>query len=313
MNVIPDSINLPKQCRKYGLSLWQCPQFLFLILCLVVIISSIAIYFIGVRYTQDPEIVVLIVLGVAAFIIIIAYSITRSFERLADVARMKSEFISIVSHQLRSPLASLKWTIDLLMSGKISQSQEKQLTYLQALKENTQRMVNLVSDLLVVSRLETDNLPSKKEPVEIDSFVRNIVSAFLPLSKASNVEIKTSFPPDLPQILSDCSQLSLIIENLLDNSIRYIKSKGLVEVRAEKRSGSLYLEFKDNGIGVSADDQKYIFQKFFRGENALRQQAHGSGLGLYIAKAAVRKLGGKIGFISQEGKGSVFWVTLPIS
>ncbi|MDP3093893.1 MAG: HAMP domain-containing sensor histidine kinase [bacterium] len=309
---ILDSINFVKQCKKYGLPLWQCPQFLFLILGLIVIISSLAIYFIGTHYSGDPEIVALIILTVAVFLITVNYSITRSFERLAEVAKLKSEFISIVSHQLRGPLANLRWTIDLLISGRVEQVSEKQSAYLSLLRENSQRMEGLVSDLLIVSRLESDDPLLKEEKASLAELVKKIISGSEPLAKASNVEIKLTLKEDLPETTFDTSQIEQVISNLLDNAIRYIKDKGLVEISLSKKENFLYLEVKDNGIGISIEDQKYIFQKFFRSEKALKAQAHGSGLGLYIARAIIKRSGGKIGFVSDENTGSTFWFALPI-
>ena len=308
---VPDSVNFVKQCKKYGLSLWQCPQFLFLVLGIIVIISSLAIYFIGSRYTQDPEIVILIILAVSTLLLIIGFSITRSFERLAEVARMKSEFISIVSHQLRAPLSNLRWTIDLLMSGRIAQVSEKQIIYLGMLKENSQRMEGLVSDLLTVSRLEADDFSFNSKKASLVELTKKLISRFEPFARASNIEIKLIVKEDLPEIFFDPLQIEQVISNLLDNATHYIKGKGLVEIRLERKGELVYFEIKDNGIGIPKADQKYIFQKFFRSENALKNQAQGSGLGLYIAKAIIKKSRGKIDFVSEEGRGSTFWFTLP--
>ena len=131
-------------------------------------------------------------------------------------------------------------------------------------------------------------------------------------ARASNVEIKIDIKDNLPEILADPSQLKLVVENLLDNAIRYVKAKGKVEVKLEKQNKSIYFEVKDNGVGIPKEDQKYIFQRFFRSANVMRHQTEGSGLGLYIAKSIVEKSGGKIGFESQENKGSTFWFTIPI-
>jgi len=308
-----EQFNISAQCKKYGLPLWQCPHFLFLVMGIIIIVSTLAVYALGSRYVEDPQVVVLIVLSVTAILFTIGVIITRSFERLAEANRMKSEFISVVSHQLRSPLSNLRWAIELLTSGRVNGVSEKQLEYFKILKENSARMRELVSDLLIVSRLETAKLPLKKKEVSLEDLAREIIEELEPFAKASNVKLDLKAPKNLPKVFTDSSQVRLVIENLLDNAIRYIKEKGQVEIKLEKRRKNLYFEIKDNGVGIPKEDQKYIFQKFFRSENVMRYQTQGSGLGLYITKSIVKRSGGKIGFKSQEGIGSTFWFTLPIT
>ncbi len=303
-----NQLNIFVQCKKYNLSLWQCPSFLFLIMGIIILGSALIAYTLGTRYIEDPQAVVLIVLGLTAILFIMAFIITRSFERLAEASRMKSEFISVISHQLRTPLSNLKWAIEILMSGRLGRIEEQQTEYFRILKENISRMTELVSDLLTVSRIETATLLLEKKEVFLPDLIKNLILKFKPFAQASNIEI--IFRPQ--ENLTDISQIKSVMENLLDNAIRYIKNSGQVEVLLEKRGKNLYFEIKDNGVGIPKEDQKYIFQKFFRSGNVLKYQTQGSGLGLYISKAIIEKLGGKIGFQSKENKGSTFWFTLPI-
>ena len=305
-------LNFLAQCRKYDTPLNQCPQFLFLIMGLIIIFSSIITYALGARYIKDPQIVLLLVLSVAAVLLVLANLISRSFERLAQANRLKSEFVSIVSHQLRSPLSNMRWALEILMSGNMGKIEEKQLEYFSILRENSDRMRELVKDLLTVSRIETARLSFKKEMFSLEELVKELISSFEPFSKASNTEISFQAEKNLPMVLSDRSKIKLVIENLIDNAIRYTKGKGKIEIKLKKKDGSVYFEIKDNGAGIPKEDQKYIFQKFFRSKSALRYQTEGSGLGLYIVKSILEKAKGKIGFRSREGKGSTFWFTLPI-
>ena len=309
---ILSQLNIPAQCRKYGLSLWQCPQFLFLIMGLVITISALTAYAIGTRYVEDPRMVALMVLLTTAILFIIAIIITNSFERLAEANRMKSEFVGIVSHQLRSPLSNLKWATELLMSGKLGKTEEKQTEYFKILKENSDRMGELIKDLLIVSRIETAKLPIKKVEFSLEDLVKELIKEFRPFAQASNVEIEFQAKRNLPKIFADPSQIRLVIENLSDNAIRYIDGKGVVKIKVERQEKNLYLEIRDTGVGIPEEEQKYIFQKFFRSENVLKYQTQGSGLGLYISRAIIEKSGGKIGFKSEENKGSTFWFTLPL-
>lgn len=307
-----DQLNIFKQCRRYDLSLWQCPQFLFLIMGLLIIFSIIIVYAIGTRYIEDPLLVAFIVLLISFILLVIAAIITQSFERLVEASRLKSEFISIVSHQIRSPLSNLKWVIEFLMSGRISPVSEKQKEYFRILKENSQRMTELVSDLLIVARIEQGKLPLKKEKISLRDLVVKAIKEAEIFAKASNVKISFYSENNLPQLTADFSQIKLAIENLLDNAIRYIRGGGKIEIELKRKNQYLYLEIKDNGVGIPKNDQKYIFQKFFRSANKEKQQTSGSGLGLYIAKSIIEKSGGKIDFKSQEDVGSTFWLALPI-
>ena len=310
---ILSQLNIPGQCKRYGISLWQYPQFLFLVMGLVITTSTLTAYAIGTRYIEEPRMVALMVLLTTAILFIIAVIITNSFERLAEANRMKSEFVSIVSHQLRSPLSNLKWAIELLMSGKLGKIEEKQTEYFKILKENSDRMGELIKDLLIVSRIETAKLPIKKMEFSLEDLVKELIKEFTPFAQASNVEIEILTKENLPKIFADPSQIRLVIENLLDNAIRYIKGIGVVEIKIESQEKNIYFEIRDNGVGIPEEEQKYIFQKFFRSENVLKYQTQGSGLGLYISKAIIEKLGGEIGFKSQGGIGSTFWFTLPLT
>jgi len=309
---ILEQLNIPKQCKKYGLSLWQCPSFLFLIMGIIICLVSIISYLIGTRYIAEPRIVALIVLIISAILLILANIITNSFEKLAEANRMKSEFISIVSHQLRAPLSNLAWTLELLMSGRLGKIEKDQVEYFKILKENSDRMKDLVKDLLIVSRIESARLFLKKEEFSLEELVKEIIKEFEPFAKASNCEIEFTSEQNLPKIYGDRYQIRQVIENLLDNAIHYTKGKGMVKIKIKKEKKSVYFEIEDNGVGIPREDQKFIFQKFFRASNVLKYKTQGTGLGLYISKAIIERSGGKIGFKSQEGKGSTFWFKLPI-
>ncbi len=308
-----NQFNILAQCKKYDIPLWQCPQLLFLVMGIIIIVSNVSIYALGTHYINDPEIVALVVLLLTAVLFIIAFIITQSFEKLAEVSRMKTEFINIVSHQLRGPVTNLKWSIELLMSGRVDGIKEKHSEYFRILKENSDRMQELVNDLLIISRLEQGRLPINKQKFLLDDLINKTISEFSSFIKASNTSVsfkkaKKSFP-----VYTDPYQLRIVIENLLENAIRYGARKGKIDIYLGFKNKDIYFEIKDNGIGIPKEDQKYIFQKFFRSKNVLKYQTRGSGLGLFITKSIIKRLGGKIGFTSKEGQGTTFWFTLPIT
>ncbi len=277
-----------------------------------IIFISLSIYFIGTKFIQTPEIIALIVLLTALVLLVISFFITNSFERLAEANRLKSEFISIASHQLRTPISNFKWTLELLFSGKLGKFSPKQLEYLRILKDNSERMIETLKDLLIVTKLETASLPFKREYFSLDELTKEVIEQFKNLALAYNVEIETNFQKNLPKIFSSREQIKLVIENLLENAILYTKGKGKVLIKIETKDKMVYFEIRDNGIGIPKEDQKFIFQKFFRASNVLKYQTRGTGLGLFISKKIIQRSGGKIGFQSEENKGSKFWFSIPI-
>ncbi|KPJ57518.1 hypothetical protein AMJ49_00050 [Parcubacteria bacterium DG_74_2] len=305
-------INIVSQCKKYHLPIWQCPHFIFLIMGFLIFISSLFAYILGNRYIQDPLLVALLTIFLTGVFFVFGFILVRGFENLAEANRLKSEFVSIVSHQLRSPLSNLRWVLELIMSGKIEPVSQKQLEYFKILKENSDRMGELIKDLLIISRIETARLPIRNENFSLGDLVNSLITDFKPLAEASNVKIELKEEKNLPKTFGDPSKIKLVVENLLDNAIRYIKGKGEVKINLKHQKNKIYFEIEDNGVGIPKEDQKYIFQKFFRSENILKYQTQGTGLGLHISKYIVEKSGGKIGFKSQEGKGSTFWFTVPI-
>ncbi|MBU0546986.1 HAMP domain-containing histidine kinase [Patescibacteria group bacterium] len=305
-------LNIKKQCDKYGVPLWQCPQFLFLIMGIMVIITAIATYYIGTKYIFDPRLVAFIVLIISTILFVIGFIISQSFERLAEANKIKSEFISIVSHQLRTPLSNLGWAIEVLMSGKLGKTDLQQFEYFVILRENIVRMNELIKDLLMVSRIQTQTLFFSKKEFSLVDLVQELIQDFKVIAQASNVRVIFNQSKNIPLIFADQFKIRQVIGNLLDNAIRYTQDKGEIKIKIEVQGNRVYFAIQDNGVGIPKEEQKYIFQRFFRADNVMKYQTQGSGLGLYIAKSIIDKSGGKIGFTSQEGHGSTFWFTAPI-
>jgi signal transduction histidine kinase len=306
---ISQQLRIKSQCKRYGLSLWQCPQFLFLVMGITIIVATLTAYFIGERYISDPLMVALLIIFLVVILLVIAFIITQSFERLAEANRMKSEFISIVSHQLRSPLTNLRWTLDFLISEN---AEAKRFEYYNILKENSVRMGELIDNLLVVSRMEQGKFPIKKEEISLEELIRKIVKESEQFAIAANIKIDFEIEKDLPKVFADPNQLKLLVDNLVANAIRYTKGPGNIKIELSKIRNNFIFKIKDNGLGIPKNDQKFIFQKFFRAQNAQQHQTQGSGLGLFIAKTVAESAGGKIGFESRENQGSTFWFAIPI-
>jgi len=304
-------MNIIGECRKYSVPLWECPSFLIILTGLITIMAMLATYFIATEYTE-PRVVALIVILVTVILITISYLIVQGFEKLVEANRLKSEFVSIASHQLRSPLTGVKWAIALMLSEQTEHLDPEQLERLKTIKESNQRMINLVNDLLNVSRIEQGRLGLKPEKTSLEKLIQRIVEEYALLAKAKNVKVFLEAEKDLPLILIDPQGMRLVLHNLVDNAIIYAKSGGKVKIRLFKKGRLIRCELEDNGVGIPKEDQKKIFQKFFRSQNVMKYQTEGTGLGLFIAKAIIKSSKGNINFKSQEGQGSTFWIELPI-
>ncbi|MDD5738722.1 MAG: HAMP domain-containing sensor histidine kinase [Candidatus Pacebacteria bacterium] len=307
-----DSLNPVSSCKKYGVSLWQCPQFLFLVMGIVIIIAIIVTYFLTTLRVGDPSIVSLLVLGVGAFLLIMNFIITNSFERMAEASKLKSEFIHIVSHQLRAPLTNIKFSLDFLNSAKMTQTKEQQQEYYDILKENSDRMNDLIDNLLTVAKIESGSFPLSKSEVFIENIAQKLIQKFKPFATASNIKLMIFSADHSLKVLADPLWIEQVMENLLDNAIKYTKGGGEVSVKVYQKKKKVFYEVHDNGVGVPKKDQKFVFQKFFRSNNSFKKQTGGTGLGLHIAKRIVEKTGGEVGFFSKENRGSTFWFSLPI-
>lgn len=299
------------KCHDYGISLWECPQFLFVLMGIIIIFTAIFSYFLGIKYMISPEIIALFVLITTSMLLTISFIITRSFEDLAESNKLKSEFVNIVSHQLRTPISNLKWGLDALKEdgNKTIDSQEE---YLQILSENIARMNDLVSDLLITSRIQQKKLTLLREEVDLNEIVKKSIENFKFFAKASNIDIDFKGDPTLPKILIDPIQIKIVINNLIDNAIKYTVNSKTINIEIGKTRKGIFFKITDKGVGIPKDDEKYIFQKFFRSKNILKHQTSGTGLGLYISKAIIEESKGKINFKSREGKGTTFWFTLPL-
>lgn len=318
------SLNIRAECAALRLKFWQCPPVLFIALGFFTIISIVAVYVLSSSYFEDPEIpTIFIVTLVTVIYLIIGYVIINSFNTIAEANRMKSEFISIASHQLRTPLSIFNWTLNVLErdlnklgTGKESTeitTQKSIDSLLQNLHTASARMIQLVNSLLDVTKIEAGVLILKGEGFSLDKLTKDTLENFKKYASASNIEIRYAPPSFAPLVDGDVERISLVIQNLLDNAIRYTESSGLVEIAILDGKSQLTWRISDQGMGISDDKKKYIFQKFFRADTTSGSyvQPQGSGIGLYIAKAIVEASGGAVGFDSKEKKGSTFWFTLP--
>lgn len=298
-------------CENRRIELWQRPGFLFALMGVINIASMLSVYIVISKY-NSPELVIGSVSAVSILIFIIGGAVIKSVEKIAEVSKMKSEFVSIVSHQLKAPLAGIRWSMDILLDSKSKMPDSNQEEYLKDIQENTTRMIKLVSDLLDVSRIESGKMDINIQEVDLRKIAEDTAKEFNSFAKANNVELKLDIDGNINKVKTDPIRIKLVVQNFIDNAIKYIgDKKGLIKICLRNEGENVFCSVTDNGVGISEKEQKNIFDKFFRGSGIVKKQTIGTGLGLYIAKAAVESSEGEVGFSSEEGKGSVFWFRLP--
>ncbi len=310
---IYDSLNVKKQCRTYDVGLWQCPRFLFLLMGVIIIAVILVTYSAAQHYFTEPQFVALIVLIVTAIFFIIGHIIVSSFERIALASKAKSEFVSIMSHQLRTPLSVIKWQLDLLQDKKVNIDHSESQDFFVHLKDENQRMIHMINDLLELNRIEDNTLFLSPSAFSLKKVVEDIVLRRDKALVGSNVSIEFKSPEILPYVFADEIRIKDVVSHILDNAISYSINDGKIAVIIEELPKFIKYSVSDQGIGISKEDAKRIFSKFFRAESVYKYQTQGLGLRLYLAKAIIEASAGKIGFKSQESKGSTFWFTLPIA
>ncbi len=231
----------------------------------------------------------------------------------ASIENITADFVSLASHQLRTPLSAIKWNTELLLMQKQGKLTGKQLRYLHEIYRSNERAISLVNDLLDVSRIQEGEIHLEFRPTKVESVVEEIIDNFTTLIKASKVSINFEIVNGpLPKIETDREKLKRIIINLLSNSIKYTPARGKIRITVEKDTNYVKITVVDSGIGIPKADQPKVFKKFFRSPNVIKLAPDGTGLGLFIAKSLVEAMGGKIGFRSQEGKGTSFHFILPV-
>ncbi len=228
-----------------------------------------------------------------------------------QVSQLKSDFVSFVTHQLRTPLSGIKWMLEL--AGKTPTISEELMSYVRDASDSAERLIGLVNDLLDASRLESGTLKMKPRPTGLADLTRSVLDEVTTLVRARGHQLSVEGVETAPRVLADPQLLRQVILNLTSNAIKYTPAGGAVTVRIGRENGVARWAISDTGVGIPAAAQARLFEKFFRAENAATIETEGTGLGLYLVRLIVERLGGRVWCESEEGRGSTFLFTLPLS
>lgn len=230
----------------------------------------------------------------------------RTNEKLKSMDETKDEFISMASHQLRTPLTSVKGYLSMVLEGDAGDVNDNQRKLLDQAFVSSQRMVYLISDLLNVSRLRTGKFIIDAHPANLAEIVEGEIAQLKEQANSRNQELVFDKPDDFPSLMLDETKTRQVIMNFVDNAMFYTPSGGKIKVELSTDKNHVYFMVKDNGIGVPKEEQKHMFTKFYRAKNARNARPDGTGLGLFMAKKVIVAQGGNVLFDSTEGKGSTF-------
>lgn len=240
-------------------------------------------------------------------------SVFRDVTAEVEADRAKSDFVSTVSHELRTPMTAVKGYVDLLLMGTTGPLNEMQTHFLNVVKANSDRLASLVNDLLDISRIETGKIVLDLQPVDMKDLVEQVVLTMTPKAEEKGLHIDYVLPPVLPRAYGDPARLTQILTNLVGNAYKYTPPGGEVSIHAYVVNGMFHVAVADTGIGVSSEDQRKIFERFYRVDDPLVQDVAGTGLGLAITLSLIHELGGNILVESELGEGSIFTFTIPLA
>ena len=263
----------------------------------------------GGRFPLSSSIAPIVIDGVVSGSIMTFRDITKE----SEVDRMKSEFLSLATHQLLTPISATKWIAETVLNEKIGSLNENQKGYIQDIQVSMKRAGELVNALLNISRIESGRLMIKPEMTSLKDLLDGVIKDVVARLEEKNQKIDTKVGPNLPKINVDPRLVREIFMNFITNAIKYSPKDSVIAVNIEVIGNEVVSSISDNGYGIPESEQHRVFEKFYRGENIVEKEKDGNGLGLYLVKQIVEASGGRVWFKSEVNKGTTFWFSLPLS
>jgi PAS domain S-box-containing protein len=243
-----------------------------------------------------------------------AISVIRDVRERKEIERAKTEFLQLATHQLRTPLGVMRWSVELLLEQQERRDAAAAVDSARRIHANVLRLIALVNDLLDVSRIEQGRVRERRQRFDPRAIIEDVVKELEPLANHARVRVRVSRQTEtMPAVIADPQLFHEVITNLLSNAVKYNNPGGEVDIRVESARGRVRIRVQDTGIGISQYEAKHLYSKFFRGDRAVLKSREGTGLGLFVVKSHVERWGGRVWFESQEGQGTTFFVELPLA
>lgn len=240
--------------------------------------------------------------------------LTRANDQLRALDQLKTDFVTIATHQLRTPLTAIRWVLSMFMRGDLGELSEEQRTFITKAYESNNRMIALLGEMMTSDQISSEKLRTPEGTSAFPAIADSIIAEIIPLADKRGVHLVfAERKENYPRVQIDPQNMRAILQNLFENSIKYTHPGGSVTLTIREQGTSLVFAVADTGIGISRDEQKNVFKRFFRAQNAIKMETDGSGLGLFIVKGVVEKFKGDIAFESTEGKGTTFRIVLPLA
>jgi PAS domain S-box-containing protein len=250
-------------------------------------------------------------------------AVFRDITHEKEVDRAKTEFVSLASHQLRTPLSAINWYTEMLLDGDAGKINKEQRHYLEEIYHGNKRMVDLVNALLNTSRIDLGTFAVEPKIVNVIDISKMVLLELQPQIAQKKIHLTENYSPEIPVMKADPKLLKIIFQNLLSNAVKYTPDEGNVSINVDvtyhtiyrslgKQKDGILVTVTDTGYGIPKEQQGKIFTKLFRADNVREKDTEGTGLGLYIVRSIVNQAGGKIWFTSEENKGTTFFVQLPL-
>lgn len=262
------------------------------------------------QYNLRRNVYILIVAVVMAVLFLGGFMAIRSTAKEVELARLKSEFVSTVSHEFRTPLMSIRYLSEMLDGGRVKGEEKKKIYYSKINKES-ERLSRLIENMLDFSKIEAGMKEYKFEDLSVEGLIEEVSDRFKQYMAGKKMTLECEIQDDLPTVRADKEAISRALFNLLDNAVKYSGKNPVIHLKAFTKEGAVFLEVQDRGAGISKDDQKKVFQKFYRSSHPASKSIEGSGIGLTLVDHIVKAHGGQVMMESDLGQGTRVTIKLP--